>query len=101
MEEIGCEITNIRELGIIEEYRNAIPLHQLSYCYTADLVGEKGTPRLEDDEIAEGFVTEWLDLDSAIKTLESEKDTDHYEAKFMQMRDLLFLQEAKRQLEQK
>src|SRR5450830_1921296 len=28
MEEIGCTIGNIRELGIIEEYRNNYELHQ-------------------------------------------------------------------------
>jgi ADP-ribose pyrophosphatase YjhB (NUDIX family) len=40
-EEIGCSVQNIRELGIIEEYRNKFSLHQLSYCFLADLAGEK------------------------------------------------------------
>src|SRR3990167_2065115 len=31
LEEIGCEIDSIKELGIIEEYRNKFSLHQLSY----------------------------------------------------------------------
>ena len=41
MEEIGCTIKNIRELGIIEEFRNKFSLHQLSYCFLADLDGKR------------------------------------------------------------
>lgn len=74
MEEIGCEIENIKELGIVEEYRNQYSLHQLSYCFTADIKGEKGTPQLEEDEIADGFETVWMNINDAIKVLESEKE---------------------------
>ena len=96
MEEIGCAVKNIRGVGAIEEYRNKFKLHQFSYCYIADVSGEKGVPHLEEGEIAEGFVTEWLDLDSAIKTLEDEEGVDDYQGKFIQMRDLAFLKEAKK-----
>ena len=95
-EEIGCEIGSIHELGIVEEYRNKVGLHQFSYCYIADVSGKKKTPHLEAGEIAEGFVTEWLDLDAAIETLENEKDVEDYEGKFIQMRDLIFLYETKK-----
>jgi len=40
-------------------------------------------------------VTEWVDLDRAIRVLESEADVENYEGKFIQMRDLTFLKEAK------
>jgi len=96
MEEIGCEITNIKELGIIEEFRNKIPEHQLSYCFIANLVGEKGTPHLEEDEIADGFESVWLNLDVAIKTLEGETDIENYLGKFIRVRDLHFLREARK-----
>jgi len=96
LEEIGCAVKNIRGVGAIEEYRNKFKLHQFSYCYIADVSGEKGVPHLEEGEIAEGFVTEWLDLDSAIKTLEDEEGVDDYQGKFIQMRDLAFLKEAKK-----
>ncbi len=95
LEEIGCEIENIRELGIIEEYRNKFELHQLSYCFITDLAGEKGTPQLDEGEITEGFVTEWLALDDAITTLETETDIKDYQGNFIQVRDLVFLREAK------
>ena len=96
MEEIGCEIENIRELGIIEEFRNKISRDQTSYCFIANLAGEKGIPRLEADEIADGFETIWLNIDNAIETLENEKDMEHYNGRFINMRDKMLLEEAKK-----
>lgn len=96
LEEIGCQIKNIQELGVVEEYRDKFSLHQLSYCYVAEVDGEKGLPELTESEIANGFETVWLSLDAAIETLESEGDVEDYQGKFVQMRDLLFLQEAKK-----
>jgi 8-oxo-dGTP diphosphatase len=93
-EEIGCDVTNIRELGSIEEYRNKFEIHQLSHCFLADAVGEKGTPRLEQDEIAEGFETVWLDIKDAISTLENEGNVEDYQGKFIRTRDLAFLRAA-------
>ena len=49
LEEIGCNIKNIWELGAVEEYRNAFSLHQISYCFIAELQGKKGIPKLEED----------------------------------------------------
>ena len=96
LEEIGCVVSNIREVGAVEEYRNKFGLHQFSYCYIAEVSGEKGQPHLEEEEIAEGFETEWLDLDLAIQTLESESEVEDYQGKFIQARDLIFLKETKK-----
>ncbi|MCK9273224.1 NUDIX domain-containing protein [Candidatus Gracilibacteria bacterium] len=94
IEEIGCTVENIKELGMVEEYRNKVGLHQTSYCYTARVI-EKGTPELEANEIMEGYVTQWLALDEAIEILEKEKNVDHYDGKFMWLRDITFLKEVK------
>ena len=97
LEEIGCAVQNVRELGMIEEYRNGIGLHHKTYCFIADIVGEKGEPRLEQDEIEEGFEPEWMPLEVAIKTIERETaEVAHYEGKFIRLRDLTFLKEAAR-----
>jgi ADP-ribose pyrophosphatase YjhB (NUDIX family) len=94
LEEIGCNIENIKELGLIEEFRNDFNLHQISYCYTADLDGEKGQNQLEEDEVADGFEPVWMNPDEAIKTLESERTSiENYEGKFICLRDLTFLKE--------
>ena len=95
LEEIGCDVTNIRNLGIIEEYRNDFLLHQVSYCFIADLLGEKGANHLEEDEIADGFEPVWLPLQSAIEILEGESSVGDYEGKFIRLRDLTFLKEAR------
>lgn len=93
-EEIGCQIENLRELDAIEEYRGKFELHQISYCFLADLAGNKGLPELEEDEIVDGFEPVWMSLDTAIKTLEAEAPVENYEGKFIQKRDLLFLNEG-------
>lgn len=93
-EEIGCAIENIRELGVVEEYRNKFSLHQFSYCFLAHLAGEKGIPHLEEDEIADGFKTVWMPLAEAIATLEGEEPVEDYEGKFIQRRDLALLRFA-------
>lgn len=100
LEEIGCHIQNVRELGKIEEWRNRCDLpdtglHQTSFCYIADIRGEKGSPTLTESEIEEGFVTVWMPLEGAIAQLEREQaDRVHYEANFMTKRDLTFLKTA-------
>lgn len=100
LEEIGCHIQNVRELGTIEEWRNRCGtpdtgLHQTSHCYIADICGDKGAPTLTDSEIAEGFVTVWMPLEHAIAQLEHEQaDRTHYEANFMTKRELTFLKAA-------
>jgi len=94
LEEIGCSIENIRELGVIEEYRNKIQIHQISYCYIVSVVGSKGSPNFVGDEIDDGFQPEWMNLKEAIKTLEGEVNVESYEGKFIRTRDLIFLKEA-------
>jgi ADP-ribose pyrophosphatase YjhB (NUDIX family) len=94
MEEIGCSVKNLQELGSVEEYRNEGGMHQISYCFLANVDGEKGAPHLEENEIAAGFETVWVGLEDAIKILESEAPVEAYEGKFMQLRDVTFLKEA-------
>ncbi|MBI2409691.1 NUDIX domain-containing protein [Candidatus Kaiserbacteria bacterium] len=94
LEEIGCSVKNVRELGAIEEYRNEYEMHQISYCYIADLAGEKGEPNLMEDELADGFQPEWLRLSDAIQALENESHIEHYEGKFIRLRDATFLKET-------
>lgn len=97
-EEIGCEIENIKELGIIEEYRNKDPLHQISYCFTATVSGEKGKPNLTPKEISTGSEPVWQSLDTAIKTIEDEDKDKLYHSDFMIKRDMAFLREVKNNL---
>lgn len=97
-EEIGCEVEDVRELSVIEEYRNKLRLHQISHCFLAKVSSEKGEPHLEAGEVEEGFVPRWVPLGEAVAILESEGTVEDYQGKFMQKRDLLFLKEAQRVL---
>jgi 8-oxo-dGTP pyrophosphatase MutT (NUDIX family) len=73
LEEIGCNIEITNELGFTVEYRKRFQIKQTSYCYIAKLVGEKGVPKLEKDEVEEGFEPVWLPLADAIKKVKESK----------------------------
>ena len=94
LEETGCEIEVMGEVGKIEEYRSEFNLKQISYCYLGK-VTKKGKPNFEQSEIAEGFKLVWLLLDDAIKTLGSDKP-QNYEGGFIQKRDLTLLKETRK-----
>ena len=98
LEEIGCNIEPFGELGEVIEYRDKWSLEQHSYCYLANLVGEKGKPDFTQKEIDNGFEIKWVSLEEAIKLLESDKP-EGYEGGFIQIRDSSFLKEAKNFLE--
>jgi 8-oxo-dGTP diphosphatase len=93
-EEIGCEIEVTGEVGIIVEYRKKFTLKQTSYCYLANLVGEKGIPELTQSEIDEGFETVWITPEEALKELRESKPMQ-YEGQFMLSRDIAFLEASK------
>lgn len=100
MEEVGCKAEIQTELGTIIEYRNYDDggLEQTSYCYLAKQVGEQVASALEEGELAEGmFEVKARNIDDAIALLSQDKP-DNLEGKFIQKRDLAFLQAAKEQL---
>lgn len=94
-EEIGCEIEIEAEVGMTIEYRSKFQVRQESYCYLAHVVGEKGVPQFEEDEIADGFQVIWSPLDEAIRLVEI-SNTEEYQAGFIVPRELVLLREAKR-----
>lgn len=94
-EEIGCEVKVLAEIGEIEEYRKIFFLRQISYCYFAQVVGEKGEPNFTEDEIEEGFQVIWLPYAQALQALESCQGTTPESIDYITPRDLLFLQEAR------
>jgi len=94
-EEIGCEIKITGEIGMTVEYRAKWGKRQESFCYLAEVVGNKNEPAFMDDEIEEGFSVRWVKFDEAIKILEADKSSD-YQGKFIKIRDLAFLREVRR-----
>ena len=98
LEEIGCKAEVTGEVGEIIEYRNQFELEQISYCFVATQIGEKGEPDFTEKELREQFSIVWTDnIDSAIALLEQDKPTN-YEGTFLQKRDLALLKAAKEQI---
>lgn len=99
MEEVGCKADILAELGTVIEYRNydGGGLEQTSYCYLAKQVGEQVASALEEGELAEGmFEVKAESIDDAIALLSQDKP-DNLEGKFIQKRDIAFLEAAKEQ----
>lgn len=71
-EETGAHsVTNIKEFGCYEEYRNWYKndfniIHMLSFCYTCDIDAELLTPELESHEIQNGMTPVWKNIHQAI-----------------------------------
>lgn len=91
LEEIGCNVEVTHEIGEILEYRDQHSLKQVSYCFIANVVGEKGKPHFEQGEIDEGFQGVWVSLEEAIQLLVQSK-SNVYNGNFIVMRDLTLLQ---------
>jgi len=71
-EETGAlNITNIKPLGIYEEFRpwykpDFDVQHMISYCYTCDINNELGESSLESYEIKNGMSAKWINIYEAI-----------------------------------
>lgn len=92
-EEIGCDIEVTGEVGSLTEYRQRYKLKQTSYCYLARVVGEKGEPKFEPDEIAEGFEVTWVMPKEALALI-LESGVSVYPAGHMVARDSALLAAA-------
>lgn len=101
LEEVGCKVNILNEIGCIDDYRPRDKKHCISYCYTARVVGEKGYPKYTEDETGIGMYTKWVTLDKALEIFKEQKlelesgNVTFYNTGFNIVRDLLFLEEAK------
>ena len=77
-EEIGCDIEIIGEIGIFKEYIKNKNLINETFCFTANVVGEKGEQTLTDKEIAEGKSVIWVDIQEAIRLIRTNPSPDLY-----------------------
>jgi 8-oxo-dGTP diphosphatase len=95
LEEIGCRIDIGAEIGKIVEHRGKFNLIQESLCYIAKVKGEKGVPNFTQKERDNGFEIVWVTLNEAVDVLRKDCP-NNYEGKFIQKRDLMFLEEARK-----
>ncbi len=93
LEEVGCTIRVLGEVGEIIEHRTHENMVQTSHCFLAEVVKE-GKPEFTPEEIEEGIELSWVPLDNAIEMIKKEWPDD-YGGKFIVKRDLFYLQKAK------
>lgn len=91
LEEIGCDIEVVGEVGKVIEYRKMFKLTQISYCFFAKVKGIKGTPNYEKDEVEEGFEPLWVSYADAIKLFSENPGKIQEAYDYMVPRDLSFL----------
>ena len=99
LEETGCKIKIILEVGKIIEHRTHVSELQTSYCFIAEVTG-LGKPNLDEGELKAGYMLEWTTIDKAIEILEksrtkTKEKLENYIGKFIIKRDLAFIKAAK------
>src|SRR3989344_4735436 len=99
-EETGCHVRLLDYIGTVEDYRDRDKKHCVSYCYTAQLMGEKGELQLIENEKKNGIYVNWVSLNEAVQILEKEVgqlkrgEVKFYNTGFNILRDHLFLVRA-------
>ena len=92
MEETGCIINQIQDLGVVIEYRNEIELIQVSYVFTGNVQDGSRQPVFTGEEIDEGFVLEWMTVDEAFALMKNQDRPNTYACRFRGARDAAILE---------
>lgn len=74
-----------------EEFR--FQQHQVSYCYLADVVDDAGEPCLTEEELADGFVHQWMTVNKALEAMYAVQPTTEFWS-FVRERDIFVLTKA-------
>jgi 8-oxo-dGTP diphosphatase len=93
LEETGCNILVLHELGYIIENRAKNDFTQQSYYFLARVVGDKSQPVLTREETEEEHRVEWHPIETAYELVAS-PNYDNYQRKYLQERDKVVLQAA-------
>ncbi len=79
MEEVGCEIKDIKEIGIVEQYRNYLQdvekskyIKYIVYFYTAKIDGGKGKPTTTQADELKRIEICWLSKEEVLKIFEDQ-----------------------------
>ncbi len=88
LEEAGCRMKNVRELGVIKEFGvgKKIKHNQDTYCFVAEVEGQKGQPQFTKREKQDLLEVRWLPLEQAIDEITKQ------DLSFSRARDLMCLE---------
>ncbi len=74
MEEIGCSVTDIEEIGISNQFRNKYMAHYEVNFFVAKVVGEKGEPTTTQEDELKSIELFWHDKETVLNLLKSQLD---------------------------
>ena len=69
LEECGCKIKMIQNIGTIEEHRSLDNFKQISFVYIASVIEDLHSTSFTEKEKGEGSETLWLNIDEAIEKI--------------------------------
>lgn len=93
LEETGCEIVVVHDIGYIDESRAEHNFTQISNYYLANVIGPKGIPHMTDAEVDEQTQVQWHTPEKALDIIINE-NPETYQQKYIQFRDKVVIQEA-------
>lgn len=99
LEETGCEIEIIDELGTIEEHKSLDNFKQISYLFVGKVLKDNNKLELTQKEKDEGAKLIWVDKEEGLKlitncfeNLKESKYENLYHSKFIVLRDRYILE---------
>ncbi|MDE5830446.1 MAG: NUDIX domain-containing protein [Clostridia bacterium] len=99
LEEAGCEVEIIKELGTTEEYRGLENLKQISHIFTSKVINDRQILNLTEKEKSEGAKLIWVEPKEALKLVTDCYDkllaSDYesvYATRFVALRDRKILE---------
>ncbi len=95
LEETGCRVEIVQEIGKTLEVRAKHKLLNDTRCYLSKVIGGKGAPDFQEDEDECGFEILWVTLDEAITLMESIPHHPDLYRRYLKQRALVILNEAK------
>jgi 8-oxo-dGTP diphosphatase len=98
LEEIGCNVEVMSEVGMIVEYRKMYSLKQISYCYLVKVEGEKGDSSFTEEELGREFEQVWLPYEKAADVLSENNATSPEGRDYIVPRDITFLKAVKAEM---
>lgn len=100
LEETGCDCTIDDEngAGVTLEWRGEWKLFQISYIFSAHVLGVPKKINLTDEEIANGFELIWVPFENIDEVLKQDSPTD-YESNFIMRRDRAIIDHYKKILQ--
>jgi ADP-ribose pyrophosphatase YjhB (NUDIX family) len=90
-EEIGCDIEIVGEIGRTLEYRKQHERINESFCFVGKVVGKKGLPSLEEEELASEMETIWVPMDKALELFHTMDIPEHLYDRYVVERSVVFL----------